>query len=407
MNKHIFLLITFFIIVCIGCANQQNSSRYSVEQINSLNLDSTKIIDIGTDSMITVDLNPFLNKQAFDFGSLIDEVKLIPLETTDESLLDVIYKIIVTDSNIYIYDRFKGGGLAIFDSEGKFVRRISNGQGPGELIRLYDIAFDDENNELVAYMHSYLLFFSSSGKYLRSERLPFGFYNFQVTPEGYIFKTLDRMGNAHLGDLQDYTVLITDKEFKLTSVALSYPPSDVSYVGYHHLYKNNKNIAITQRYSDIIHQYVHKDNKIKAKYTLNFKKKELPERYIKGSMREFENAIKNSDYYYYLGEYLETESHDAFYLCNKYIGLNTIIYRDNVSGNLKGGTNADFLTKEIPSIGFPTASSGNYFISCYYPSENDSILSNSSILSNEDKLKIKNLIEDDNPVLAFFTLKKF
>ena len=70
-------------------------------------------------------------------------MKLILLETTDESLLDAIYKVIVTKSNIYIHDRLKGGGIAIFDNNGNFIKRISNGRGPGELVRLYDIDFDE------------------------------------------------------------------------------------------------------------------------------------------------------------------------------------------------------------------------------------------------------------------------
>ena len=51
--------------------------------------------------------------------------------------------------HIYIHDDLKGGGIAIFDKEGNFIKRISNGKDPGELVRLYDIDFDENNNELV------------------------------------------------------------------------------------------------------------------------------------------------------------------------------------------------------------------------------------------------------------------
>ena len=88
-------------------------------------------------------------------------MKLIPLETTDESLLDDFRKVVITPSHIYVHDDFKGGGIVIFDKEGNFIKRISNGRGPGELVRLYDIDFDEKNNELVVYQHSFLLFFYS------------------------------------------------------------------------------------------------------------------------------------------------------------------------------------------------------------------------------------------------------
>src|SRR5690606_39573089 len=77
-------------------------------------------------------------------------------------------------------------------------------------------------------------------------------------------------------------------------------------------------------------------------------------------------------------------------------GLKTIVYRDRKSGNLLGGTQANYDdVNEIPPMSFPITSFGNYFISCHFPSQGNSLLSNSSILRNEDKQKIKNLTEED------------
>lgn len=125
-------------------------------------------------------------------------------------------------------------------------------------------------------------------------------------------------------------------------------------------------------------------------------------------MPEFRDAIKNNNYYYFLGEYLETEHQDAFFLMNDYIGFNTIIYRDKKSKRLIGGTHAIYDSqKQIPSIGFPISSFRNYFISLHYPSSSDSLLFNSMFLSEKDKKIIANMKEDDNPLLIFFELKDF
>ena len=62
---------------------------------------------------------------------------------------------------------------------------------------------------------------------------------------------------------------------------------------------------------------------------------------------------------------------------------------------------------EIPPMGFPMATSGNFFISCHFPEKKDSLLSNSSIISAEDKMKIIGIQEDDNPTLVFFKIKNF
>ncbi|MDR0726246.1 MAG: 6-bladed beta-propeller [Prevotellaceae bacterium] len=404
MRKYIILIWAFLFIDCVN--RQNENSRYTEEQIASLRLDSTSILKTETDSVITINLNPFLKKQDFDFGSLVKEIKLVPLETTDESLVAPVYKVLVTDSHIYIYDKFKGGGLIIFNSEGKFIRRISNGRGPGELSRLYDIAYDWENNELVAYQHSFLLFFTPSGEFIRYMRLPFGFYNFTVIPDGYVFKAIDGQGNEHLDKLEYFTLFITDKNFKLKSAALPLFPMGSVLGGYNYLYNNNSTIHVTQKYQDTIYRYVDSTNKLKAKYILNYNKKKLPERYLKSATwDDFENVITQNDYYFYIGEYFETESHDIFSLSNWHTGKLTV-YRDKKSNNLTGGTNLVFNPNEIPPLP-PNTASGDYFISVHYPDPIDSLLVNSSIISDDDKRKIKNIKEDDNPVLVFFKLKDF
>jgi len=202
-------------IFFVGCVNQQNNhAHFTEEQTASLHLDSTKILNVKSDSAIRVDMNPFFIKQSFDFGSLVKEVKLIPLETTNGSLLDNILKIVVTESNIYIYNDFKRGGIVIFDSKENFVKKTPYGKGPGELARLYDIDFNKDKNELIAYQYSFLLFFTPSEQFIRQRRLPLGFYNLTVITNGYVFKTIDREGNGHLGSLKDHTLLATDKNFK-------------------------------------------------------------------------------------------------------------------------------------------------------------------------------------------------
>lgn len=403
--KKLNLLI--LIVLLIGCSKKQDSNmQFSQKQIASLQLDSTKVLTVATDSAIKIDLNRFLKKQSFDFGSLVKEVKLIPLETTDESLLDNILKIIVTDSHIYIYDKFKGGGIVVFDINGKYIKRIANGQAPGELYRLYDIDFDKSKSELVAYQHPFLMFYNASGEFSRQQRLPMGFYNFSVTANGYIFKSLDREGNGHLGHFEDCTFLVTDKNFKLKSVGLPYFPSDVNLVGYNYLYHNNSNFDVTQNFTDTIYQYMDLADKLKAKYILDFSKKKLPESYLQGSWEKFDKATRENNYYFYLGQYIETENNNVFFLENKSIGQ-TIIYRDKKSGNLVGGTSADYNQNEIPPIAFPKGASGSYLISLFLPSKNDSYFTNSSIINYQDKQKVKNLTEDDNPVLVMFKLKNF
>lgn len=402
MHRYIIL---FLIILLVNCKNRPNeSSRFTQEQIDSLYLDSTKLMQVDVQKATKIDLNCFLKEQSFDFGANVQDVQLISLETIDESLVGNIYKIVVTDSMNYIFDHYKGGGVVIFDRNGKFIKRISPGRGPGELYQLNDIDYDKQNNELLAYQHPFLLFYTSVGEYIRQIRLPFGFYNFSVTPNGYIFKTLDKYGNEHLGAKKDNTLLITDKNFKLKYAGLA-NPTEISYGGYSYLYSNEGKVRITQNYNDTIYQYMNGTSELKAEYIMDYHDKKLPDYHLKSPNHERRNILAQNDYYYFIGEYLETTYHHVFFLRNDYMGLQTAIYRDKRTGNLISGTNADYNINEIPAIGFPKAAFGEYFISVHYPNQNDSLLFNSSVITDADKQKIKKRKEDDNPLLVFFRLK--
>lgn len=374
-----FYITIVFLLFLFSCLNkQERPSRYTEEQIASLQLDSTKILYPKTDSTTKINLNPFLQSQSFGFGELIKEIKLVPLETNANSLLDAIINVLVTDSSIYVHDKFKDGGLVIFDRSGNFIKRIPNGRGPGELNRLYDIAFDEENNELVAYQHSFLLFFNASGEFIRQERLPFGFYNFTITPKGYIFKSLAGQGDDHLGPFKKYTLFVTNKNFKLKSAGLPSPIDDDQLIGFRYLY-NNININITQTCTDTIYQYNPNTNQLIEKYVLDYRQKKLPKHYFTGSWDEFKNAIEQNDYFFFIGEFLETKSHQVFYLQNWHKNIKPVIYRNIKSRNLKGGTNADFNLTEIPPIAFPRWTSGEYFISAYFYFNRFIALNNSNL----------------------------
>lgn len=405
MKKYFILFVVIFFAACIN--NPNRGSCYTEEQIKSLNLDHTVVLNANRDSVENIDLNSFLKAQNFNLEPLIKNINLVSLETTEESLLDVIYKIIVTDSNIYIYDRFKGGGLVVFDSEGRFIRRVPYGQGPGEINRLWDVSYDFEARRIVAYQHPFLLFYTSDGRFVEQKKLPFGFYNFHVTTHGYVFKTLDGFGNEHLRSLKDYTFLVTDKNFKLNAVALPFYCNDISYGGYNYLYRKKDALTVTERFKDTIYQYMEETNRIEAKYVLDFQKKKLPDKFLEGSMSRFEEAINNNDYYYFLGEYLETKRQNVFFLMNNYTGLKTIVYRDKYSKMMIGGTQPIYDRQQIPPIDFPVATYENSFISYYSALEADSLLSRSSFLSEEDKKILEISKEDDNPILIFFELNDF
>ena len=368
-----------------------------------MGLDATETGLVSAATLQTIDLNPFLGERAFEFTQHLKDLRLVKLETTDNSLVDDIYKIIVTNSMIYIFDDYQEGGLVLFDAKGKFIKRIAHGAGPGELFRLNDVCYDADSNELIAYQHPWLTFYSSKGEYLKQQRLPLGLYNVMPLADGYLLKTLDGYGNEHLGNLSQYTVYLTDKSFKLKRAYLPNIPIRTNYGGQSYLYANSGSIQITDKFNDTIYHYTPEG--LSAVYALDYASKKLPKQALNLQNTDFYSFLNSHDYYYFLGEYLETPECQVFYLRNDYRGLQTVVFRSKRTGKMFGGTHAHLDLAEMPAITFPQTTFKDYLVSIYYPhGEQDSLLQNSRLLTQEDKNKLCSLKADDNPVLLFYRL---
>ena len=300
-----------------------------------LQLADTKVLTAETSQAQHLNLNPFLVKdKEFDFGALLNEINFVPLQTTAQSRLGQIRKVVTTAEHIYIMDDLDEWGIAIFNRQGKFVKRIPNGKKPEQLYRLYDIDFNTQTNELIAYKHSFLLIFDKEGNFLRFKYLPIGFLNMAATPDGYVLKSLVGQ-NINLGDKSNYRLQFINKDLKLNAVALPDKESK-AFSAKSYLYRVADLVKITAEISDTIYQYNPKDNKLAAEFILDYDHK-LPRSYIYGKeFSVFENAIRNHNYNYCIGDYIETTYHNVFFISNK--TGNVVVYRDKHSGNMVGGS---------------------------------------------------------------------
>lgn len=369
-----------------------------------LQLADTKVLTAETSQAQHLNLNPFLVKEKeFDFGALLNEINFVPLETTAQSRLGQIRKVVTTAEHIYIMDDLDEWGIAIFTRQGKFVKRIPNGKKPEQLYRLYDIDFNTQTNELIAYKHSFLLIFDKEGNFLRFKYLPIGFLNMAATPDGYVLKSLVGQ-NINLGDKSNYRLQFINKDLKLNAVALPDKESK-AFSAKSYLYRVADLVKITAEISDTIYQYNPKDNKLAAEFILDYDHK-LPRSYIYGKdFSVFENAIRNHNYNYCIGDYIETIYHNVFFISNK--TANIVVYRDKHSGNMVGGGIAQS-KQGLPFLAFPDSFYDDQLIKYYYPGENDyEVLKEMPFLSEANKKKSESFKKGDNPILIYYTLNNF
>ena len=369
-----------------------------------LQLADTKVLTAETSQAQHLNLNPFLVKdKEFDFGALLNEINFVPLQTTAQSRLGQIRKVVTTAEHIYIMDDLDEWGIAIFTRQGQFVKRIPNGKKPEQLYRLYDIDFNTQTNELIAYKHSFLLIFDKEGNFLRFKYLPIGFLNMAATPDGYVLKSLVGQ-NRNLGDKSNYRLQFINKDLKLNAVALPDKESK-AFSAKSYLYRVADLVKITAEISDTIYQYNPKDNKLAAEFILDYDQK-LPRSYIYGKeFSVFENAIRNHNYNYCIGDYIETTYHNVFFISNK--TANVVVYRDKHSGNMVGGSIAQS-KQGLPFLAFPDSFYDDQLIKYYYPGENDyEVLKEMPFLSEANKKKSESFKKGDNPILIYYTLNNF
>jgi len=98
--------------------------------------------------------------------------KLVRLETTNESLIAQINRLIVYENRYFIFDH-QNKSIFIFDESGKYISKINSiGKGPGEYIQLSDFTIDVKNQRIVLLcdIPSCLIYYDINGQFLDQEK---------------------------------------------------------------------------------------------------------------------------------------------------------------------------------------------------------------------------------------------
>ena len=69
------------------------------------------------------------------------------------------------------------------------------------------------------------------------------------------------------------------------------------------------------KFSDKVYQFVDTTT-VQEKYKLDFSRKKLPDRYLEKTWDEVAKVLKDADYYFYMGDFIENETHEFFLLRN-------------------------------------------------------------------------------------------
>lgn len=114
------------------------------------------------DELIKIDLLSDADMTLSNISGIASDIKYIPLQTIDSSLISRIEKVVITDDNIYINNR--STDILCFDRNGYFESRLSkSGRGPGEYTFIQDFDISSDSKKLILLSNGKILLFNIMG----------------------------------------------------------------------------------------------------------------------------------------------------------------------------------------------------------------------------------------------------
>ncbi|MGM0945202.1 MAG: 6-bladed beta-propeller [Bacteroidota bacterium] len=374
MKKKYLLAPAFFLTLFTSCQNVEQSQ---------LNMTSW---DISAGSSSSEKLSEIVHP----------DYLLIPLETSSESLVSKIDKVVLHEDKIYILDGFSEARIKVFDTSGNFLQTIGKtGEGPGEYRNPVDFFLKD------GFIFIYdnpdnLLKYTLAGDFVDSERT--GISGFRIEPnQDHGFAMIDGGTSSNL--------VTTDEQFGQVQSFFPYRSRFVDQIILYPLIKTPNGDLLYRRFlNDTIfkiekngfpvpHLFI--DHGDKA-FSL---KKDWGDKAINDD--ELENLTSN----YSVNQlYLENDSHQLVFYFSSMSPFFAV--RNKETNNSKV---FDFLSFEnditlTPNFAF-THASGGYFIGVVDPAA--VFMDNKPVESYPDKMRsvFSQLEDGDNPILLLAKFK--
>ena len=386
MKKVLFLLWLLSILTCCN----QNSNKLPEYMLKELNIDDSPVYMCQEKNVEFIDLNGAFGNDYLSIDDLLDTLYVVSLQTTDDNVFYGIAKIEMCDDRIFIEDQ--DDRILVFDNNGKFINKLNQGQGPGEIFDLYDFSFDETTQHLVVTQPDLESIYDKDGVFIESKYCPIVNWEFSAVEWGYVFFA-PKFVNIDLGDNAKHSVLVTDKSIKVIGKGIGLPQAEGFVRCMPYMYKSDGNVIVSQPGNDTIFEL--SDSQISAKYVLNFSTEEI-------NVRSPEEVTNSSKYYHSSG-FMENNKTQFFHFRSAKSGSYTVL-RDKNTKQTLGAAHFMSSPEVVPLYCVNIMDVYNdYFVSYMNPYNNMHF--NSPKIAKEDNDKIANLTEEDNAVIIFFKIK--
>lgn len=402
-EKTIFLSLGLILLLCTNCNKPLLPNLY----------------DMGIQDTINV---PDIRCVPFD--SIIESVHFLPLETNDACLIKQIHNIKLNDSLIFINDdRCR---ILVFDMKGNYLRQIgAKGNGPEEYLEIKDFFLNKDTIEILDFRK--IECYSISGKHLLRKKFknlenlenngvnnPFYFYKaplggYYLWEKRMNFSRMDFSFHSKKGPVKKEPVLYflyhVDTDFNLIRTAFpaihKVSTNTRKFISYHN------RIIIDPIFGDPNIYQIDSVGNISIRYSLNFgDKTATPEKLSKLSGSEVADVANK--YIVQIMDFAETNKwvHLTFYW--KDLAYNLFYNKEKQLTYLLSPSRQYVGDDEI-RFWYVDATYKEQMVYCVDPIW---FLEERERLSKEirhkyglDDEKLKNVTEESNFIVAFYTLK--
>ena len=366
-NDSLFVKMILLILVVLpscksGSASKVDFTRISVSELNILSDD------------------PFSNHISID--------QYIRLETKKESLVGLIVKAEITDSQVLILSQDPGNqfNLLAFSTNGKFIRKFSNqGKGPGEVNDLSGYCVNDFARQI------YLL--DRGNKVIRYDFDGNLLSEFKCPDGAYSIICLDQEHLAFASSGQ-FLVYITDQKGREIQHFQNFDPVFATPT-FSPLFKNGSEVLYKQYLNDTIYK-LKSDDRL-ARYLIDYGKKAL-------SLKQFAGAIPGPDFNrlipdqlmshtQYRGSTTDILSYTFSFNRKSYLAFSDFTGQHTCAFEWNKITNDPVLGKGFFAIG---STCPDHFIGIYMPAYIDQKRVSDLIHSDSP------VNPDDNPILVLY-----
>ena len=341
--------------------------------------------------------------ELYNSSDIFAEVKLIPLETNDNSLLSTVKKVVAENGKFYILDNM-GYSIFVFSIDGDYLYKIDKrGRGNGEYIEISDFSVDSLGSISILSSENKSLFeYDSIGLFTKQYKLPF---------HADAFENINNNIIVFNGSAQEKRVLIWNKkDNEIIKTYIDYDKYFSSGLA-KPLIKYKDKILFMQRYNNSLYRV--SIDSINVDWSIDFGKKNIL--YNELTIGAY-GAYYPKDECYWITNFAETDNNIIF----KYQSIEldypfyAYVFKDTKDKKILTYEyfNDDLLFNKLPPD-ILNVINKEELVSIIYPHSwrNNLLNYNSSTETNTERWSyvnsfIETIKDNDNPIIALYKLKK-